>query len=123
MVNYLEHGLSYHVAQELQHTSESGDMSGGGILSSLERAFFMADIHSKQLGVTTSGATVAVCLIKVCSIRFSRQAIFLSLIRTHTLLLLLTLFRNDPVRTRLLYTPRMQEMPESSSAITERRND
>ena len=59
MVEYLEHGLSYHVAQELRCDDDAS------ILERLERAFLMADIHSKQLGVTTSGATVAICLIKV----------------------------------------------------------
>lgn len=29
----------------------------------LERAFLMADIHSKTMGLTSSGATVAVCLV------------------------------------------------------------
>ena len=59
MVDYLEHGLCYHVAQELQCQDDAS------ILERLERAFLMADIHSKQLGITTSGATVAICLIKV----------------------------------------------------------
>jgi len=59
MVEYLEHGLSYHVAQELQCDDNAT------VLERLERAFLMADIHSKQLGVTTSGATVAICLVKV----------------------------------------------------------
>ena len=59
MVDYLEHGLCYHVAQELQCQDDAS------ILERLERAFLMADIHSKQLGITTSGATVAICLVKV----------------------------------------------------------
>ncbi len=59
MVDYLEHGLSYHVAQELQFQDDAS------IPERLERAFLMADIHSKQLGITTSGATVAICLIQV----------------------------------------------------------
>ena len=59
MVEYLEHGLQYHVAQELQHQDDAS------IPLRLERAFLMADIHSKQLGVTMSGATVAVCLVTV----------------------------------------------------------
>eukprot|EP00934_Nitzschia_sp_Nitz4_P004749 Nitzschia sp. Nitz4//scaffold328_size19456//7898//9144//NITZ4_008720-RA/size19456-processed-gene-0.21-mRNA-1//-1//CDS//3329547971//4739//frame0 len=58
MVEYLEHGLSFHVAQELQVDDDAT------ISERLERAFLMADIHSKQLGVKTSGATVAVCLVK-----------------------------------------------------------
>ena len=59
MVEYLEHGLSYHVAQELQYQDQSS------ILARLERAFLMADIHSNQIGVTMSGATVAVGLVRV----------------------------------------------------------
>ena len=59
MVEYLEHGLSYHVAQELQCQDQSS------ILNRLERAFLIADIHSNQIGVTMSGATVAVGLVKV----------------------------------------------------------
>jgi len=58
MVDYLEHGLNYHVAQEL-HCEDDASVE-----QRLERAFLMADIHSKQLGVSTSGATVAICLIK-----------------------------------------------------------
>lgn len=60
MVEYLEHGLSFHVAQELKCHEDDAT-----ILERLERAFLMADIHSKQLGITTSGATVAVCLVQV----------------------------------------------------------
>jgi hypothetical protein len=59
MVEYLEHGLSYHVAQELKCQDDAT------MATRLERAFMMADIHSNQLGVTMSGATVAVCLVKV----------------------------------------------------------
>ena len=59
MVEYLEHGLSYHVAQELQCPDQAS------ILSRLERAFLIADIHSNQIGVTMSGATVAVGLVRV----------------------------------------------------------
>ena len=59
MVEYLEHGLSFHIAQELSYKDDAT------ILERLERAFLMADIHSRQLGVTTSGATVAVCLVQV----------------------------------------------------------
>ena len=60
MVDYLEHGLSYHVAQELSAPDDAT------IATRLERAFLMADIHSRQLGITISGATVAICLVKVC---------------------------------------------------------
>lgn len=79
MVEYLEDGLQYHVAAELnddgddddphaeRRMDDSGNNSDTGasndILRRLERAFFMADIHSKTLGISTSGATVAACLI------------------------------------------------------------
>ena len=86
IVEYLEDGLLYHVSQELQqqqqqqqqpqqqqkHTDDttvntelipSAANEESSILASLERAFLMADIHSKALGVTSSGATVAVCLV------------------------------------------------------------
>lgn len=59
MVEYLEHGLSYHVSQELKCQDQAT------ILQRLERAFLIADIHSTQVGVTMSGATVAVALVKV----------------------------------------------------------
>jgi hypothetical protein len=59
MVEYLEHGLQYHVAQELKHPDDAS------MAERLERAFLMADIHSRQQGVIMSGATVAMCLVKV----------------------------------------------------------
>jgi hypothetical protein len=77
MVEYLEHGLLFHIAHELKHQErESHNNSNDSqakhdndddatILERLERAFLMADIHSNQLGITTSGATVAVCLVQV----------------------------------------------------------
>jgi hypothetical protein len=58
MVDFLEHGLAHHVAQELQH--EGVDMT-----TCLTRAFLTADIHAKMLGIEYSGATVAICLIRV----------------------------------------------------------
>jgi hypothetical protein len=99
MVDYLEHGLVFHVGEELRAapistTQEDYDVGGGDrdneehrqdenddgnanshptrtndviindIPIRLERAFLMADIHSKTLGVKTSGATVALCLVK-----------------------------------------------------------
>jgi hypothetical protein len=67
MVEYLEHGLSYHVAQELKCQDDAA------MATRLERAFMMADIHSRQLEVTMSGATVAVCLVKV---RYAREVVF-----------------------------------------------
>lgn len=59
MVEYLEHGLSYHVAQELKCQDDAS------MATRLERAFLMADIHSRQMGVTMSGSTVAICLVQV----------------------------------------------------------
>jgi serine/threonine protein phosphatase PrpC len=77
MVEYLEDGLQYHVSAELNATDDDdSDVEQGvddthkldfstnsNILKRLERAFFMADIHSKTLNISTSGATVAACLI------------------------------------------------------------
>jgi len=66
IVEFLEDGLIYHVSQELQHNSNTSNNQNGNdesVLARLERAFLMADIHSKALGVTSSGATVALCLI------------------------------------------------------------
>jgi serine/threonine protein phosphatase PrpC len=82
IVEYLEDGLLYHVSQELQQQQKqqllqhntgtigykeditsAATNEESSILASLERAFLMADIHSKALGVTSSGATVAVCLV------------------------------------------------------------
>jgi hypothetical protein len=60
MVDYLEHGLSFHVAQELSVVDDKIDVE-----TRLVRAFLMADIHARQAGVLNSGATAATCLIKV----------------------------------------------------------
>lgn len=59
MVEFLEQGMTHHVAQELSAADDSS------IETRLERAFLMADIHGHQAGVQTSGATVAICLVKV----------------------------------------------------------
>lgn len=74
MVEYLEHGLSFHVAQELRHIHNNNntgnndyndnDTSSNKMQLCLERAFLMADCHAAQCGVSTSGATVIVCLVK-----------------------------------------------------------
>jgi serine/threonine protein phosphatase PrpC len=74
MVEYLEDGLLFHVSAELnapvpdnggEEASRENHVNTSrvNVLQRLEQAFLMADIHSKTLGVTTSGATVAVCLI------------------------------------------------------------
>lgn len=59
MVEYLEQFLSFHIAEELR-CNDSADME-----VRLERAFLMADMHAMQCGVSTSGATAIVCLVKV----------------------------------------------------------
>jgi hypothetical protein len=59
IVDFLEHGLSYHVAQELS-IDDSSDIE-----TRLVRAFLMADIHAQQASILASGATVAICLVKV----------------------------------------------------------
>ena len=61
MVEYLEHFLSFHVAEELKHDDDDATMA-----VRLERAFVLADIHAMQCGVNTSGATVVTCLVQVC---------------------------------------------------------
>jgi serine/threonine protein phosphatase PrpC len=57
IVNFLEHVLADNIARELQHDDDSS------IKTRLERAFLMTDIQSKQMGLLTSGSTVAVCLL------------------------------------------------------------
>lgn len=61
-MDYLEHGLIHHIAQEMNET-------GVDIETKMTRAFLMADIHSYQAGVHSSGAAVAVCLVKVSFVR------------------------------------------------------
>jgi serine/threonine protein phosphatase PrpC len=84
IVEFLEDGLLYHISNEMQFDEndssnrEYGNASSGHddnnnnnnnshtndiIPARLERAFLMADIHSKAMGLTNSGATVAVCLV------------------------------------------------------------
>lgn len=89
MVDFLQHSMHYHVAQELaalaasethvnnsNHSTatannekndhqRSSNATASVMQTGLERAFLMADIHAKQAGIKSSGATVAVCLIKV----------------------------------------------------------
>jgi serine/threonine protein phosphatase PrpC len=57
MVDFLEHGLNWHVAREL-HAPDDSDMK-----TRLERAFLMCDIHARQAGIMSSGATAAICLV------------------------------------------------------------
>ena len=117
MVDFLEHALPFHVAQELQQKEQQAEQqqqssrlpqkqqqqqqqkqnlednndsnnnnnnrnkmngiqqgsedvecdgcSPPNIETRLERAFLMADLHARQVGIKTSGATVAICLVKV----------------------------------------------------------
>jgi len=65
-VDFLEQGMTYHVSQELSCTADDAPIS-----VRLERAFLMADIHAKQAGVQTSGATVALCLVKVRWVQYA----------------------------------------------------
>lgn len=57
IVNFLEETLHVNVACELAHQDDAS------IETRLERAFLLTDIQSKQFGLETSGATVAICLI------------------------------------------------------------
>jgi serine/threonine protein phosphatase PrpC len=78
MVDFLKFALHHHVAAEINHLEEKQNASGcdnsGSNNSSgsstdlalaLERAFLITDIHAKHVGISSSGATVAMCLIKV----------------------------------------------------------
>jgi hypothetical protein len=67
MVDFLEKGLTHHVAEELGCQKDNADTA-----TRLERAFLMADIHSHQAGVESSGATVALCLVKVSFVPYIR---------------------------------------------------
>ena len=57
IVNFLEQTLAQNVAQELAHQDDAT------METRLERAFLLTDIQSKQFGLETSGATVAICLV------------------------------------------------------------
>lgn len=78
IVEFLEDYLPYHISQELQFeeldendssnttTNKKANqtlISNDSIHKRLERAFYMADIHSKAMGLINSGATVAMCLV------------------------------------------------------------
>jgi len=58
IVEFLEHTLDENIAEEL---NEKDDAS---IHVKLERAFLITDVQSHEMGIDTSGATVALCLIK-----------------------------------------------------------
>lgn len=60
MVDFLDAVFLPNVATELNHDDPQAD-----IRSRLERAFLFTDIQSRMMGVQTSGATVALCLVDV----------------------------------------------------------
>jgi hypothetical protein len=60
MAEFLEHALSYHIAQEWMTNSDDEDAT-----IRLERAFLTTDVHAKALGIESSGATVSICMIQV----------------------------------------------------------
>lgn len=61
IVDFLEDALSYNIAQELRPDDSADDAD---IPTRLERAFLLTDVQSRMAGLMTSGATVAICLIK-----------------------------------------------------------
>jgi hypothetical protein len=76
MVDFLEKGLTHHVAEELGCQKDNAD-----IATRLERAFLMADIHSHLAGVQCSGATVALCLVKVSNVHQTNDIICYGTVR------------------------------------------
>ena len=58
-MKFLEGTLADNVAEELRHEDDA-DMP-----TRIERAFLLTDIQSRMAGIMTSGATVAICLVKV----------------------------------------------------------
>ncbi|VEU43784.1 unnamed protein product, partial [Pseudo-nitzschia multistriata] len=83
IVEFLEDALLFHVSAELQIDPPENVVAGSGSSAStstggrekrttthgdsiparLERAFLITDIHSKTMGLMSSGATVAMCLV------------------------------------------------------------
>lgn len=53
--------MPFHVAQELDTMEGDEETRKLKVL----RAFLMADIHARKVGITSSGAAVALCLVKV----------------------------------------------------------
>lgn len=64
-VDFLKYGLQHHVATEWDYHHD--DVSANHPATKLERAFLITDIHANQSGIVSSGSTVALCLIKVCT--------------------------------------------------------
>lgn len=58
IVEFLEDGLHENIAKELNHGDDAD------IPTRLERAFLITDVQSSMMKLDTSGATVAMCLIK-----------------------------------------------------------
>jgi hypothetical protein len=106
IVDFLDHAMSYHVAEELSVVDKNDDDKAEGkeneevtmnqctdstlpgdsgpntaeatpvsMEARLVRAFLMADINSRLAGLMTSGATVAICLLKV-SFRLPETSFF-----------------------------------------------
>jgi hypothetical protein len=74
MVDFLRHALEYHVARELRAAASASAVIAPTSTApstttrrrlALENAFLLADIHAQAVGIHSSGATVAVCLIQV----------------------------------------------------------
>ena len=61
MVDFIQHAMPFHVAQELD-TLDDEDEDAHKL--KLLRAFLMADIHARKLNITSSGAAVAVALVQ-----------------------------------------------------------
>lgn len=61
MVDFIQHAMPFHVAQELDTMEGDEETRKLKVL----RAFLMADIHARKVGITSSGAAVALCLVKV----------------------------------------------------------
>jgi serine/threonine protein phosphatase PrpC len=67
MVDFLQHAMAFHVAEEMDHgqLTKTDDHDDDDTLErQLGRAFLAVDVHAKEVGIATSGATVAVCLIE-----------------------------------------------------------
>jgi serine/threonine protein phosphatase PrpC len=67
MVDFLQHAMAFHVAEEMDHgqrTQKDDNDDDDTLERQLGRAFLAVDVHAKEVGIATSGATVAVCLIE-----------------------------------------------------------
>ena len=62
MVDFVVHAMPFHTAQELDSMEGDEETRKRKVL----RAFLMADIHARSVGITSSGAAVALCLVQVC---------------------------------------------------------